>query len=507
MTITNNTIRTSTNGNGVTTAFAVSFPFYDDADLVVILVRADETEVVQVLNSDYTVAGGGGTSGTVTMIVPPASGERLVRYRVSPLTQETDYADGDAFPADSHEAALDRLTMQNQEQADKLSRALTLSESTEVPGSLTMDEPIAGRALKWNATEDGIVNSNSDIEAVEANVALNAAAAEASTDAAAASAAAAAASASVAATNAGTAALYATGAGQTLVDATNYTAGTDNSVVFTGVIFASKYYLSVFFGGTFQDWETYSISDDGTDTTVTFDAKIPLAVPTITGQWGVRSAQVAFTDVASTPTTLAGYGITDAATSTQGGLADSALQPGDAIDNSVIGGSTPAAGTFTTLRGDAGSGVGIAPTDGTLHVHTASAGTVTASANGDELVLENNGNAGLSILTPNTASATIYFGDADSAGVGYIGYTHSTNTMSFQTNEALAFYVDGNRNKVLGNGALATTATDGFTYIPASAGAPTGTPTSVTGMVPMHFDSTNNVFYIYNGGWKSVAMT
>jgi len=40
---------------------------------------------------------------------------------------------------------------------------------------------------------------------------------------------------------------------------------------------------------------------------------------------------VAFGDLTSTPTTLLGYGITDAATSAQGALADSAVQPGDNI--------------------------------------------------------------------------------------------------------------------------------------------------------------------------------
>ena len=39
----------------------------------------------------------------------------------------------------------------------------------------------------------------------------------------------------------------------------------------------------------------------------------------------------------------------DYATAAQGSLADSALQPGDPVDNTTIGGSTPAAGTFTTL--------------------------------------------------------------------------------------------------------------------------------------------------------------
>ena len=54
---------------------------------------------------------------------------------------------------------------------------------------------------------------------------------------------------------------------------------------------------------------------------------------------------------------------------------------------------------------------------------------------------------------------------------------------------------------------------DGFVYIPAGSGAPTGTPTNVSGTnVPMFFhtnSSTNtDTLYIHNGTtWKSVALT
>lgn len=48
--------------------------------------------------------------------------------------------------------------------------------------------------------------------------------------------------------------------------------------------------------------------------------------------------------------------------------------------------------------------------------------------------------------------------------------------------------------------------TDGFFYIPAAAGAPTGVPTAVAGRVPMYYDTTNNKFYVYNGAWKSVML-
>lgn len=48
--------------------------------------------------------------------------------------------------------------------------------------------------------------------------------------------------------------------------------------------------------------------------------------------------------------------------------------------------------------------------------------------------------------------------------------------------------------------------TNGFFYIPAAAGAPSGTPTAVAGRVPMYYDTTNNNFYVYNGAWKKILL-
>ena len=67
--------------------------------------------------------------------------------------------------------------------------------------------------------------------------------------------------------------------------------------------------------------------------------------------------------------------------------------------------------------------------------------------------------------------------------------------------------IDNAKNVVLGGGAIATTATDGFVYISTSAGAPTGTPTSKSGFVTLHYDTTGNELYVYNGAWRSVALT
>ena len=57
-----------------------------------------------------------------------------------------------------------------------------------------------------------------------------------------------------------------------------------------------------------------------------------------------------------------------------------------------------------------------------------------------------------------------------------------------------------------GSSVLATNATNGFLYVPTCAGTPTGTPTAITGMVPIVVDTTNNRWYFYSGGaWRNAG--
>lgn len=127
MTVSSQTSRVSYAGNGSTTAFAVSFYFLADSHLKVILRAADGSETVKTLTTDYTVSGAGNPSGgTVTMLAAPASGTTLVIVRNVPLTQETDYQANDDFPAESHERALDKLTMEVQQLQEQVDRSAKL---------------------------------------------------------------------------------------------------------------------------------------------------------------------------------------------------------------------------------------------------------------------------------------------------------------------------------------------------------------------------------------------
>jgi hypothetical protein len=58
----------------------------------------------------------------------------------------------------------------------------------------------------------------------------------------------------------------------------------------------------------------------------------------------------------------------------------------------------------------------------------------------------------------------------------------------------------------LGLGNPGVAATDGFPYLPASAGVPTGVPTARTGFVPFYYDTTTHKIWVYDGGWKGVVV-
>ena len=86
-------------------------------------------------------------------------------------------------------------------------------------------------------------------------------------------------------------------------------------------------------------------------------------------------------------------------------------------------------------------GIGIASPDGTLHVHSASAGSVTADSEGDELVVENNGNGGISILTPDTARSALFLGHASDNLKVQLRHDGNTSLGSFISDSTLTFHV------------------------------------------------------------------
>jgi hypothetical protein len=85
----------------------------------------------------------------------------------------------------------------------------------------------------------------------------------------------------------------------------------------------------------------------------------------------------------------------------------------------------------TTMNVVGNAGVGIARTDGTLHVHTATAGAVTASTSANDLVVENSGDSGISILAPHASSSLLLMGSPVDDNGFQLEYDHTAGVASF----------------------------------------------------------------------------
>ena len=130
MTLSTQTSKTSYTGNGATCVFPVPFPFLRAADIKALL-RQEGAETPLLPGTHYSVSGAGSPSGgSLTLATPPATGQILVLYRDPAIVQEVDYVENAAFPAETHEAALDLLTMICQALDEKVRRAVLYPVST-----------------------------------------------------------------------------------------------------------------------------------------------------------------------------------------------------------------------------------------------------------------------------------------------------------------------------------------------------------------------------------------
>ncbi len=140
------------------TSFTVDFEFFDNADLNVYV---DGT--LKTLTSDYTVSGGNGSTGTVSISVTGATGgSTVVITRDIDLKRTTDFPASGAFQVDSLNTELDKLIAIAADLDDKASRALQLTDfDTAVSLVLPDVDTRKGKTLAFNASTGAIVTADS----------------------------------------------------------------------------------------------------------------------------------------------------------------------------------------------------------------------------------------------------------------------------------------------------------------------------------------------------------
>lgn len=117
-------------GDGVQDTFAFNFRILQNSDVVVTV-----NDILQVESSDYDLANVTELGGDVVFQGGsiPADSSAIKLQRETDQTQEVDYNPFDPFPAETHEFALDKLTMLVQELAERsdidLSNVLSLDPS------------------------------------------------------------------------------------------------------------------------------------------------------------------------------------------------------------------------------------------------------------------------------------------------------------------------------------------------------------------------------------------
>jgi len=162
--VSDNTPRVSyTVSEGATqTSFTVNFEFFADADLRVFV---DNT--LKTITTHYTVSGGNGSTGTVTMSVTGASGgSTVVIVRAIALERTTDFPTSGAFNISSLNTELDRIIAIHADVDDTAERGLRLQESDEaVTTTLPLKDTRKGTVLAFNATT-GVPEAGPSISSV-----------------------------------------------------------------------------------------------------------------------------------------------------------------------------------------------------------------------------------------------------------------------------------------------------------------------------------------------------
>ena len=162
MTLSSETNRVQYDGTGSQISFAVSFVFWDNDDLLVTHRDSSGTETTWTRGTQFTLTGGNGSTGTLTVITSPtdntpASGETLTIESDLDNVQDLSLPAGGAVPTAPLEQRLDKNVRLTQQLVETIARAVKLSV-TSAESEVTLEDlsGSTGLFVRVNAAEDGL---------------------------------------------------------------------------------------------------------------------------------------------------------------------------------------------------------------------------------------------------------------------------------------------------------------------------------------------------------------
>ena len=173
-----NPARNDYTGNGSTTVYNFTFPVLKESNRadnkqysIKVIITENAIDTVKTETTDYTVTLNEDTRlGTITFGTAPTATQKITFVSDVDVSQATDYNNigTGAFPADSHEKALDKLTILLRQLLEKESRAISLPESSDLSNiNIPVSSQNANKALVVNNAGDNIeVKNLADIGAI-----------------------------------------------------------------------------------------------------------------------------------------------------------------------------------------------------------------------------------------------------------------------------------------------------------------------------------------------------
>ncbi len=168
---TTNPARNNYTGNGSTTVYNFTFPVLKESNRadnkeysIKVIITENETDTVKTETTDYTVTLNEDTRlGTITFGTAPTATQKITFVSDVDVSQATDYNNigTGAFPADSHEKALDKLTILFRQFLEKENRAISLPESSSLSNlEIPVSSDNADKAIVINSTGDNLEAKN-----------------------------------------------------------------------------------------------------------------------------------------------------------------------------------------------------------------------------------------------------------------------------------------------------------------------------------------------------------